>query len=237
MPRFVIALLLLFAAHEAFACSCAGSGNPLAEKRQASLTFVGRTVSVEPVGGFQVRVTFDVLVAWRRDVPRRVSVLTSESGAACGYVPPIGEVHLLFAYRSKQDQELRIGLCSHNRPLICAENDLPRFGRPGTRHETLPDFKTFGSDDAPLPYYTRCVKQPEPIGDHTLVVIYGFQIHKLAYTVLRDGSVRDVSFEMKCPDVCTPADEAGMRNAVARLKYKPAMLGSRPVAVRYQAPN
>jgi hypothetical protein len=233
--RAVVAVLLFLAAREAFACSCVTVGDARDEKRHAALTFVGRAMSVEPTSDFGVRVTFEVLAAWRRDVPRVVSVLTSASGAACGYVPPIGEVHLLFAYRSERDGKFHIGLCSHNRPLACAERDLPRFGRPATRHETLPDFKSLGSDDAPLPYYTRCVKQPEPIGDHTLRLVYGIEVRKLAFTVLRDGSTRDVSFEMKCPDGCTPADEASVRDAVMRQRFKPAMLGTRPVAVRYRA--
>lgn len=233
--RAILALLLFLAAQQVFACSCVTSGDAADEKRHAALTFVGRAVSVEPTSDFGVRVTFEVLVAWRRDVPRVVSVFTSASGAACGYVPPIGELHLLFAYRSARDGKFHVSLCSHNRPLACAERDLPRFGRPATRHEKLPDFQSLGSDDAPLPYHTRCVKQPEPIGDHSFHVIYGLELRKVGYTVRRDGSVADVTFELKCPDGCTPNDHASFRAQFERRRYRPATLNGQPVAVRYQA--
>ncbi|GAB2960394.1 hypothetical protein GCM10027184_04550 [Saccharothrix stipae] len=108
----------------ATACSCypgSGQGEAAAYLR-ADHVFVGVVLS-ETLEGNNPDISYDDQYRYRvksgteykGDVPRRVDILTSTSGAACGIRLTVGTEYLIFAHGSSDDGAVESQYCSGTR--------------------------------------------------------------------------------------------------------------------------
>ncbi len=129
---FVVALLCAILAREAGACSCIGPLPPCEAAGQAELVFEGQVRSVVEIDNSddasvtnrsrELRVTFDVLKAWRGSPAGWVEALTEGRGSSCHYGFTTGRRYLVYAVRL--EGELRTGQCTRTLPLERAAADL-----------------------------------------------------------------------------------------------------------------
>lgn len=231
MRKLVLALLLLVATR-AFPCSCV-TGTVEEQRRFSAIVFVGKVASIDLDDVDGAVVTFDVLQAWSRNAPKSVIVRTSQSGAACGYLPAEGGTYIIFAHRSAST--LTMGLCSHNAPIVCAKETLRILGKPLTVHAPLPDMSTWGSDDFPFKTLPDCARPPSiSYGD---LLPHGVRVSNLRAIVRTDGTLDDLNFQLMCAPAnsaqCTPALEARVREWLTTPGHvKPATLDGKPIAVK-----
>jgi len=231
MRKLVLALLLLVATR-AFPCTCV-SGTVAESRKLAALVFVGKVTAVDLDDFDGAVVTFDVLQAWSRNAPKSVTVLTSQSGSACGYVPAEGGMYIIFAQHN--ELTLTMGLCSHNAPIVCAKETLRILGKPQTVHAPLPDMSTWGSDDSPFKTLPDCARPPSiSYGD---LLPHGVRVSNLRAIVRTDGTLDDLNFQLICAPAdsaqCTPALEARVREWLTTPGHvKPATLDGKPIAVK-----
>ena len=108
-----------------FACSCISLSPPRPEFARVDAVFSGYVTEIDRTDEAYdvVRVTVEVLTAWKGITGRRVMVHTGWSGAQCGYSFRVGESYLIYAYRSS-DGTLRTNMCMRTRPLAGAEEDF-----------------------------------------------------------------------------------------------------------------
>jgi hypothetical protein len=122
-------LLTLIPTSDADACSCMSSGPPCQNYFQVDAVFTGRVERISPAPDGdppvrKVRVEFAVAAAFRGIQGSTVSILTADSGAACGYAFKPGERYLVYAYRTKDGARLEASICSRTRLLAGAGDDL-----------------------------------------------------------------------------------------------------------------
>ena len=122
----LIAAVAVFSAQTIFACSCIAPPPPKKALEGASAVFMGKVKSIERVD-FSVTVTFEVEKSFKGVKTKKVKVMTSSSGASCGYGFTKGEVYVVYCYGSK-DKVLRTGLCTRTRPASAAKGDLDALG-------------------------------------------------------------------------------------------------------------
>lgn len=151
-------LATLASAPAARACTCMPPGPPLQELEKADAVFSGRVLTIEPqhpeaedapIQGFvaRLRVTLEVDKVWKGleegedgngngNGNGTVQLLTASQSAMCGYSFTEGERYLVYAYRSRQQEDqdgpevLTATLCSRTAPLERAEGDLEALGEP-----------------------------------------------------------------------------------------------------------
>ncbi|WP_170211985.1 hypothetical protein [Saccharothrix australiensis] len=119
----VAGLLTAVTTGTAGACSCIPGDDEPQRYARASHVFAGVVVSEEPVTGDpdvghddKYRYAVRVGREYKGDVPRRVDVLTSTSGAACGVRLTVGVKYLVFAHGDSGDGAVETNLCSGTRP-------------------------------------------------------------------------------------------------------------------------
>src|SRR5262249_15981578 len=109
----IFALSLFFCSGgDIFACSCIASGPPCQAYWQADAVFVGQVkakeikeeITIAPNGerlrslDAEVRATFTITEAFRGVAGKEVEIITTASGAACGYHFEVGGVYIVYAY-------------------------------------------------------------------------------------------------------------------------------------------
>lgn len=225
----LIALLLLFAARGAWACSCAGMDVPTA-RRHADVVFVGRVLEIQHAG-FESSITFEVHQAWDGDPGRRVTVVTS---GMCGYYGGVaGELYVIFA-RDDDQSRLWTGMCSNNQHLACAGSTLQQLGRPRVRYRSVPSPMKLGTDQSPIPVASGCASWPVRSSGGPPPLERGVSIRDLALTVRKDGTVGDVEFTLLCeePARCTAETKERLRQMIEAWTYEPPVAAGRRAAVR-----
>ena len=128
--------LMLVGANEAVACSCPPIGPPCQNVFHVDAVFAGtvQTITALPDDGPPLRpgelrlppgyrVEFTAVVPYRGARASGLSVITSGSGASCGYAFKQGERYLVYAHRTP-DGRFVAGSCSRTRPLGDAGDDL-----------------------------------------------------------------------------------------------------------------
>lgn len=236
------AAMVLGAIEPALACSCLGSSLE-EERKNASLIFVGLVTDIRlpetAADNGYASVTFAVLQAWQRRSPRSVVVLTAPRGMSCGFIPTVGGYYLIFAQRSSSDRQLHMNLCSYNIALFCGGEILEALGRPATRHEMLPSIDQWGSDDAPIPAWIRCMPRPRAPTHPSLMIPNGVEIKRFSATIFRDGSAHDVDFSLECEKWCEEACTARLKEsiqlAIESWCWEPAVYRGVPVAIRVES--
>src|SRR5471030_2669781 len=130
-PTTWIAFLLvtLAAVPAARACSCQSSGPPCQNYFQVDAVFAGTVQSIVPMPDDnppfrKVRVEFTAVTPFRGTQGATATVLTADSGAACGYDFTKGEQYLVFARRETPGAALETSICSRTRALSQAADDL-----------------------------------------------------------------------------------------------------------------
>jgi len=236
--RLVGIALALLVARGAFACSCI-SLQLSDEIKYSALVFAGHVARIDKTDDGMLRVTFTVYQSWRRRAAEEVAVDTAPSGASCGYPVEPGGDYLIFAKRIPDRPYLRIGLCSHNTPLICApQQTLKKLGRPAVRYRPLPDFSRWGTNEQPATMWNLCGTPPVPPGDPNEGLPKGVWISDFVATVYDDGSVHDVRIKLTClpylTEQCTPERENETRARIESWRYKPAQRFGRPVAYKIE---
>ena len=105
-------------------CSCGGGFGPACQEATgADAIFVGRVVNKNMIrSGTAVRVTFDLSENFRGVSGKSTEIITEASEAACGYSFIVGKQYLVFA--GKQEESLRVSLCSATKPAKFATEDI-----------------------------------------------------------------------------------------------------------------
>jgi hypothetical protein len=235
------AVILLTFARSALGCSCV-TKSVREERKDAALVFVGQVTAVtdRQPSHWTATVAFEVLQAWNRGIAKTLNVVTSRGGGSCGYLPEVGGVYLIFAHRDPTNPHLQMTLCSNNAPLLCAGTALRELGRPARRDRPLPRLDDAGSDDAPISQSISCARDPRPARESRLHLPRWVEIRNFSATILRDGAVRDLEFDLECADLveyeCTSELERRVRASIESWIYEPATLNGRPVAMRVRYP-
>jgi hypothetical protein len=124
MPRFVVAILVLFAygyGSDVDACSCVGPGPACAVVWSSDVVFVGRAEAGASVGVAHFTVERSV-----RGL--EVAELELANGPGnCAYPFKPGERYVVYAYRNPQTNQISTNLCTRTRPANNAVEDLAYF--------------------------------------------------------------------------------------------------------------
>lgn len=132
----LLALAVIPAAPQvAQACSCLSAVPPCAAAWTAQAVFTGTVRQVDavatpgPHGGLSESkvVTFDVQRGFVNATPGPLQVVTSASGASCGFSFDVGRTYLVYALSSDGGTLLVVSSCSRTRLLEKAEEDLRYF--------------------------------------------------------------------------------------------------------------
>ena len=124
MRRFtllaVVALISL-SANSAFACRCATPPPPKQSLAKSKAVFLGKVIRIEKTkprdfGVSVLRVTFEVSRNFKNVTKRQVDVITSASGASCGYNFTKGKTYLVYCLTAGGEKSLTTNLCSRTRP-------------------------------------------------------------------------------------------------------------------------
>lgn len=124
--------LLMLTPTSVCACSCAPSGSPEEELRQATAVFTGQVVQIDQrnrlvTSSFDpIQVTFQVTEVWKGPEQAVLNVSTPRGGASCGYPFESGKEYLVYAQGSETN--LEVWLCSRTTPLTIAAGDLSILG-------------------------------------------------------------------------------------------------------------
>ena len=118
----------------ASACSCAIESNPKERVEFAvsdsEAVFSGEVVDFEKgadsMFGPTETVSFRVSEVWKGPPRETLEVSTPTQGSACGYAFKEGQEYLVYAYSGKQG--LETDLCTSNKPLSKADEDLALLG-------------------------------------------------------------------------------------------------------------
>ena len=118
----------------ASACSCAIESNPKERVEFAvsdsEAVFSGEVVDFEKgpdsMFGPTETVSFRVSEVWKGPQRETLEVSTPTQGSACGYAFKEGQEYLVYAYTGQQG--LETDLCSSNKPLSKADEDLALLG-------------------------------------------------------------------------------------------------------------
>lgn len=134
VPKFVLVALVavgvIAAAGDAFACSCMEPGPPCQNAFQSDAVFAGTVVGITRVrdpgtGYISLSVEFAEVESFRELQGPTVSVLTATDGAACGYGFKTGERYIVYAAR--RGRTLSTSICSRTGPIAEAAADLQFF--------------------------------------------------------------------------------------------------------------
>ncbi len=142
--RVVLFSLLFFALYHncSWACTCATPPTANVAAVMSDAVFSGtvlsrsRPDSTSSSRGFD-EYRIDVDQIWKGTTVDSVSVFSSGSGASCGYDFKPGSTYLIYA-RESQGQ-LLTGLCSRNKPLSVAQDDVLALSEVGVTEPTAFD--------------------------------------------------------------------------------------------------
>lgn len=137
LPIFALLFALLFAFPVSTeACSCIASGPPCQSFWNTDAIFSGQVTEIAdtPVKSkdsafpFRTRtIRFTVNESFRGMDEKIVEVTTGIGGGDCGFAFQTGQSYLVYAYRTKEDNKLRTGICTRTRLLSQASEDLEYF--------------------------------------------------------------------------------------------------------------
>ena len=131
--------LLLLAQIDVYACKCASMPQTLEREIKGRLktskaVFSGEVLKISQtsqrgnVTGLDVTVNMRLKQVWKGQLAKEVIINTPDNSAACGYSFEAGKSYLVFAH-SSNDKTLATGLCSGNRPLETAGEELKILGK------------------------------------------------------------------------------------------------------------
>jgi len=130
LPTLVF-LAVAVAVSPAWACSCIAPPAPKQAMAKSAAVFAAKVGKVER-GERQLKVTLQISRTWKGTKGTTVTVLTSLSGASCGYGFQKGKSYLVYCHQSQKGGKptgpLRASLCSRTKPLERAKNDLKALG-------------------------------------------------------------------------------------------------------------
>jgi len=229
-------------------CACTAPLDALAaERRHSDAVFVGRAVDVQPTEyRGAIRVTWEVIQAWNKNTPRRVTVvLPSDEQAGCGWPldphprsirPVVGRVALIFA-RTSRTRELYVPACTNSTPLICIEKLPQDLGPPIVTYEPLP---AEGTNERPLDCLLNCVKTTDAVGGLynrvNEILPRGAWLQDVSFVEWTDGTIHDFQFSLRCrpwaAQACTPALETQAQRSINGYIVPLMMAAGRPVAAQ-----
>ena len=129
----IIISLLAIKIETAYACSCAIPGPPAEELTRSIAVFTGKVIRISKppnIGSLSsadpVKVTFQVYEVWKGAVSETTTIITSRSGASCGYAFEKGGEYIVYAHGS--EDSFSVSLCSRTKSLDRAEEDLEVLG-------------------------------------------------------------------------------------------------------------
>lgn len=141
-----VALLALFAARPAAACSCAAELEPGVALEGADVIFEGQPTEVKPLQvdlGFgdylgAKRFRFDVTRYFKAQLGPSVPIFTVDQSSACGQEYSLGQTYVIYA-RYTDEGLLTDFACSRSRHLAAAEEDLALLGAGLTPDASYPE--------------------------------------------------------------------------------------------------
>ncbi len=115
------------------ACSCFEILSPLAAMAQADVVFTGTVIEIDEQPSISI-VKFKVDRAWKGVDGDEATIVTSFSGATCGYLFALDEAYLVYgrfgAYIVPAGEFPDTGLCDPNKLLSEATEDIETLGEP-----------------------------------------------------------------------------------------------------------
>lgn len=110
------------------ACDCAAPPPPAKALEQSAAVFLGQVATVVDQGNGTNLVTLDVEGWWKGGDTPRTQVVTSKSGASCGFHFAVGERYLVYAHGKAAP--LEASLCSRTRDAkrAVADGDIKDLG-------------------------------------------------------------------------------------------------------------
>ena len=131
-----VAVLLLLARVEGFACTCAlpFPNSPLQKQvrvalRESRAVFSGKVLEVtEDPQTLHVAVRLRVERVWKGSPREVVRIFTGRGGGDCGYQFEVGQSYLVYAYKWRET-ELGTNICQRTAKLSEASGDLRVLGR------------------------------------------------------------------------------------------------------------
>ncbi len=129
-------VFVLLSSGRAFACSCAGGGQPCQEFGAAAAVFVGTVTDVRTRQAKSVEEArreprwmpvvfkFAVVQPFSGVSGAEVEVSTGSGGGDCGYEFKRGETYLVYAYGGRDGGPLATGTCTRTRPVSEASEDF-----------------------------------------------------------------------------------------------------------------
>ncbi|HJQ37079.1 MAG TPA: hypothetical protein VKB93_08065 [Thermoanaerobaculia bacterium] len=223
--KATIAVLLLFFARAAAACSCINATQEQAFAH-APFVFAGVVEKIENAGEWERRVTFRVMQWWKGEqLERTIDVWTGRGGGDCGYPFETGQSFLVMATRMT-DNRLATGICTGTAALICT--NVEPLGEPIKTYERF-DRKTLLAREQPYTTYWRpCIQPARLIGErgldmnkHCMFTVDGI--------IDRDGTVRDFRIVREGLKFCSTAH---VIERVAAWRFRPATIDGLPVQTR-----
>lgn len=132
---FGIFAFLMFTNAEVSACSCLAQGEETVTqqvsraKNDARAVFTGKVVEiVRKPGSSSVVVKLKTEKSWKGTVSKRVSILTGENSALCGFNFEVGKSYLIYAQGTNAN-DLQTNICTRTAGLTNAKADLKALGR------------------------------------------------------------------------------------------------------------
>lgn len=120
--HLLFALLFLAASTDAFACSCLPPPPVPQAVAEATRVFHGEVVAVEDLGNFDQRVTFQVAEHFKGSPVDTIELVTSTTGAMCGYPFQMGAPYVVYADGS--EGALTASSCTRTTLAIQPGSDL-----------------------------------------------------------------------------------------------------------------
>ena len=130
-PTFKLALIGALCAFPSIvqACSCAPAPAPKIALQNSAAVFVGKVVSVQK-NDLTNTYQFSVSKKWKGVQGATASVETANNSAACGIGFDEDRDYLVYAYKIKGDDQLRVNMCSRTKRAADAATDLAELGAP-----------------------------------------------------------------------------------------------------------
>jgi hypothetical protein len=166
--------------------------------------------------------------------PDQLEIVTGIGGGDCGLVARKGSFFLIYAYRSKEADELETNICTRSAPVLCAREDLRKLGRrnPPYLKEVMASLEEMGR----LP----CVVKPRLRSKDNLRWPEALQsqsapsyplVVKLTLTLDESGKVLNIHIDEILPEGEFTEFRQEVLQKVRHWKFRPATYQGRAVPV------
>jgi hypothetical protein len=136
-----ITAFIILSANSVFACSCIRTPDvPLAKlvkeaKNKSDAVFTGKVLEVKETnenGYIYTGVELEIITFWKGNVSKKVTIITGNDSADCGYPFEVGKTYLVYAGNNasySSVKRLETTICSRTNSLTDAKKDIKVLGK------------------------------------------------------------------------------------------------------------